>query len=249
LTPLRLFAIFLSVLEDLSLLLDLQTIDNRITEATKLKERLPHDLELCKEEHARIDEELKKQEDMLLEKQKTHRALEGDVETETQKLEKYKRQVFDIKDNKEYQALLHEISTEKQRISQLEDRILELLVEIDNDSGELDKAKDVAAEERKRCEARENELQSKMGEIDDELLVREDERKRLVTRINAELLGRYERIRKGRGGIAVVTLNSGTCSGCFTALPPQFVEELKQASRIMACEHCGRILVWTRDGS
>jgi predicted nucleic acid-binding Zn-ribbon protein len=235
------------VLEELSLLLDLQTIDNRISEALKLKEQIPKDVDLCEEEHNRIEEELENEEELLFEKQKNRRALEGELETESEKLKKYQRQLFEIKDNREYQALLHEIAGEKERISRLEEEILILLEEIDECSKSLEDAKRRADEGRNRCRVRKSELEKKTEVLKEELIVREDERKRVLARMKPDLLASYERIRKGRGGVAVVTLNAGTCPGCFTALPPQFVNEVRKGSQILTCEHCGRILVWRAD--
>ena len=235
------------MLEDLSLLLDLQTIDNQIGEALRQKEQIPKDLELSKKEHERIEEELKKEEELLFEKQKDRRALELDLEAENEKLKKYQRQLFEVKTNKEYQALLHEIEREKEKISRLEEDILILLEEIDDCSNSLEEVRESSKVEKKKCEMRESELKKRLKELDEELMVKEDERKRVVARMKPDLLARYERIRKGRGGVAVVKINSGTCSGCFTALPPQFVNEVRKGDRILTCEHCGRILIWEPD--
>lgn len=237
-----------SVLEDLSLLFDLQTIDNRIAEALRLKAQIPADLELCKKERDRIEEEVRKEEELLFEKQKNRRALERNLEAESEKLRKYQRQLFEIKDNKEYQALLREIGGEKEKISKLEEDILILFEEIDECSNSLEEARQLAKNEKNKCEVEESKLKKKMENLKEELVIKEDERKRIVSRMKKDLLNRYERIRKSRGGVAVVTINSSTCSGCFTALPPQFVNEVRKGDQILTCEHCGRILMWRADG-
>lgn len=235
------------MLEELTLLLDLQLIDNRITEALKLQEQIPKDLALCEEQHSRIEEELKKEEESLFEKQKRRRALEGELDTENEKLKRYQRQLFEIKDNKEYQALLREIEGEKERISRLEEDILMLLEEIDECSHSLEDARRKAKDDKSDCEAKESNLEKKMEALKEELIVKDDERKRVTARMKPDLLASYERIRKGRGGVAVVTLNAGTCPGCFTALPPQFINEVRKGNQILTCEHCGRMLIWRDD--
>jgi predicted nucleic acid-binding Zn-ribbon protein len=236
------------VLEDLSLLLDLQKIDNQINDALKLKDQIPKDLELCRTDQTKAEENLKQKEDLLFEKQKTRRTLEGDLEAENGTLKRYQRQLFDVRDNKEYQAMLREIEGKKQRISRLEEQILMVLEEIDECTSNLEEAKQSTDTEKARCEARESELRRQDESLAETLVIREDERKRVAARMKPDLLARYERIRKGRGGVAVVTIDGGTCPGCFTALPPQFVNEIRKATQILPCEHCGRILIWQSDG-
>ena len=54
----------------------------------------------------------------------------------------------------------------------------------------------------------------------------------------------YEKIRKSyRNGLAVVPVNRDACGGCFNQIPPQVQLEISLRKKIIACEHCGRILV------
>ena len=62
--------------------------------------------------------------------------------------------------------------------------------------------------------------------------------------IDERLLKAYHRIRKNyRNGLALVTIERDSCGGCFNQIPPQIQLEVSQRKKILACEHCGRILV------
>ena len=62
--------------------------------------------------------------------------------------------------------------------------------------------------------------------------------------IEPRLLKSYDRIRENyRNGLAVVTVNRGACGGCFNRIPPQTIIEIGVMKKIIACEHCGRVLV------
>ena len=126
------------MLEDLTLLLDLQNLDNQISDALKLKEEIPKDLELCRKEQMRVEENVKQKEELFFEKQKTRKNLELDLETENETLKRYQRQLFDVRDNKEYQAMLREIEGKKQKISRLEEQILMVLEDIDECTTDLE---------------------------------------------------------------------------------------------------------------
>ena len=44
--------------------------------------------------------------------------------------------------------------------------------------------------------------------------------------------------------MAVATVHRGACGGCFNALPPQLVNEVRKAEGVQICESCGRMLIW-----
>ncbi|HMU04035.1 MAG TPA: C4-type zinc ribbon domain-containing protein, partial [Saprospiraceae bacterium] len=62
--------------------------------------------------------------------------------------------------------------------------------------------------------------------------------------IDERLLTSYDKIRKTyRNGLAVVTVARGACGGCFNRIPPQLIIEIGVMKKIIACEHCGRVLI------
>jgi predicted nucleic acid-binding Zn-ribbon protein len=62
--------------------------------------------------------------------------------------------------------------------------------------------------------------------------------------IDERLLKAYHRIRNNyRNGLALVAIERDSCGGCFNQIPPQIQLEVSQRKKIIACEHCGRILV------
>src|SRR5438128_310026 len=67
----------------------------------------------------------------LTEAQNKRRAEEKEVSTVQTRLAKYKDQLLEVKTNREYQAMLHEIETAQNDIKGREDRILETMMESD----------------------------------------------------------------------------------------------------------------------
>lgn len=60
--------------------------------------------------------------------------------------------------------------------------------------------------------------------------------------VKADLLNRYERIRRGRAPLAVYPLQKDSCGHCFTAVPVQRRVLIQQGQVIEACEVCGVLL-------
>ena len=60
--------------------------------------------------------------------------------------------------------------------------------------------------------------------------------------VNAALLGRYERIRKGKAPLALYPLHGDSCGHCFTAVPTQRRVLIQRGASIEGCEACGVLL-------
>ena len=57
----------------------------------------------------------------------------------------------------------------------------------------------------------------------------------------------FQRLLNSRKGLAVVGIKNGTCQGCFLALPPQLMQEVRRNDRVLTCSHCQRILYWSEE--
>ena len=68
------------------------------------------------------------------------------------------------------------------------------------------------------------------------------ERKKILGEMDPKIASEYERIRKGRAGVAIAEVVQGRCSKCNMLLRPQFLQELKRGDAVMVCESCKRML-------
>jgi predicted nucleic acid-binding Zn-ribbon protein len=89
-----------------------------------------------------------------------------------------------------------------------------------------------------QTELREEETKLKQNGI---LLKRK--RERLVADMNEALRDRYETMRKRKAGVAIATVQNGTCSACHVTLPTGVVNSLRSATSLVVCPSCGRYLV------
>jgi len=60
--------------------------------------------------------------------------------------------------------------------------------------------------------------------------------------VDGGLLGRYERIRKGKAPLALYALHGDACGHCFTAVPTQRRVLIQRGATIETCEACGVLL-------
>lgn len=100
-------------------------------------------------------------------------------------------------------------------------------------------------------DARKSDLDAKKEELGTITAETEKEETELVSQaekatgnIEERLLTAYNRLRQNaKNGLAVVTIQRDSCSGCFNQIPPQRQSDIRQRKKIIVCEHCGRILV------
>jgi len=229
--------------EKLSRLYALQKVDSSLDELEEMKGDLPAevgDLE------ARVTE----QQNRILELEESIKQAvvdrdSADLETVSQreKIERYKTQQYEVKSNRQYDALSREIDAAQARITQLEKEIEILEGKMTVARGDLEKVKTELDGTLKELNEKRQELEEVSKANEDEELRLKHEREKLVVRIDRGDLAIYERIRKAKGGVAVVPVKRNACGGCFNAVPPQKVLELRKNNRIYPCERCGRILV------
>ncbi len=223
-------------------LLELQELDLQI-EACKLRElEIPKQKNKFDIQRKRLASELEEREKGYRDLTLAQRAAEGEIEKHKGQVAKYEQQLLGVKKNEEYQALLHEMDLIKKQISIQEERVISIMVELDDGKVSL-------AENRKRIESDMKSIAAQCAAIDEELAEAVRQRGALETRrvplaaqVEPALMHRYKRIRASKKtGPAAVPLRGDHCSGCNMAVPAQIVNEVL-GGRVHGCNFCGRLL-------
>jgi len=180
-----------------------------------------------------------------LQKQKKDRELElGTKEEATKKLQS---QIFQLKTNKEYQAMLQQISDSKADASVIEDKILESMELIDKSKIEVENEKKNLQQEEKGFAEQKKQVQDKLKLIDDKLAQLQAERSKIIPEIDVKLLPQYQRILDNRDGLAIVSVKNNSCQGCNMHVPDQVINLIKMYEKIITCEVCNRMLYIEED--
>lgn len=160
----------------------------------------------------------------------------------TDKEQKLAQQQFQVKNNREFDAITKEIEHIKQQRADLEEQVRTAAVREENLRTTLEAQQHELDEAKERLGDKEHELEQVSGENNEDLKKFIELRKKLVPMIDNGLETEYERIRTFHRE-AVVPLRKNSCSGCFSAVPSQRIMEMKyNREKIYTCESCGRIL-------
>lgn len=174
------------------------------------------------------------------------RQLERDIDALGHKRAAEERRMYDgsIVNQKELEALQHEIANIAERRSRLEDDLLERMERFESLEAEVGEAERVMAAERARLDAVGGESQVELQGIEGELADREAARAALAGEIDEELLALYEELRRTKRGVGAAALVDGTCQGCHQTISAVELSRLKRTEGIKRCEYCRRILVF-----
>ena len=228
----------------LRLLIQLQEKDGRISEIIEKQKNLPNIIASLK---VNLD---KAQKDFAGEAQdydnsaKERRSLEGLLQDAESKVKKLKERIPEIKTNKEYQALLKEVSAAEKENSDIEEKILILLEKMDDLKAKLTEKGKIVKEEETSWTKEKEKIEKDFNQLSEILRELESQKTHLLPQMDSKLLAEYNRLISGRKGVAVVRVQNEHCLGCHMRVLPQVFTEIKKNEKIIYCLNCKRILYW-----
>jgi len=227
---------------DLKNLIRLQTVDLSILEIQSRIDVFPGLSKALDAKLSSANAALESAREKSKNDQAARKKLEGEVSGYEGKISKYREQMLSVKTNEEYKALQKEIEHAQDAIRKVEDGILNLMMAAENVQAEIKAAEaqlkadqQVVNQERKALEA---ENQKDVSAREAYL----EERKTIESQISADLLPRYERVRKFRGGIGVAPARDYMCDVCKVRIRPQVFQEIRKNDQIIACDARQRVL-------
>ncbi len=174
------------------------------------------------------------------------RALDLEVQSLRVKAGKLEADMYSgrIGNPKELSAMQEDVEAIGRRVRHLEDESLTLMEEVEAREAQRRSAQ----EEKGAAEAMLAHIvaayERSVGAADLEIASLTARREALAAEVDEDMLRRYERLRAGKGGVAVVAVRGGICDGCHVAVPERVVSRLgRDPDHLAACDGCGRVLV------
>lgn len=233
-----------SVEDKLKSLYELQQIDSKIDEITKLRGELPLEVEDLEDEVAGLQTRIAKYDEELKESTSNISAKKNEIKEHQVLIEKYTSQQNNVRNNREYNALSKEIEFKELEIELAEKHIKEFTANESFKKETIKEAKSELKEKTALLKEKKSELKAVVAETEKEEKALEKKSEALFAELEERLALAYKRIRSNaRNGLAVVTVSRDACGGCFNKIPPQRQLDIRARKKILVCEHCGRILI------
>ncbi len=230
--------------EKLKSLYQLQQIDTKINEIKTIRGELPmevrdmeDELEGLKTRIIHLQQEATDAEQII----SNYKTAKKEAEA---LIKKYEKQQDNVKNNREFDALSKEIEMARLEVQLNEKRAKDYQENVVAKQNALEEVQKLVKDKEKFLKTKKSELESVIEETEAEENSLINTAKEAREHIEERLLMSYDKIRRNyKNGLAVVSIQRGSCGGCFNRIPPQKQIEIRQHRKITACEHCGRILV------
>lgn len=234
----------LTAAEKMLALHNLQHIDSKIDKIKTLKGELPMEVEDLDDDIEGLKTRLGKLEAEVNDLAKELAARENSIKQSNELIEKYEKQMDNVKNSREFDALTKEVSMQKLEIQLSEKKIRESNANLDAKRGILEDSQAKLVDKEAQLKEKKAELERITKETDKEEKNLQKLSDKAVESVDPALLKAYNRIRKAyRDGLAVVYVERNACGGCHATIPPQVQIDIDDQKKIIICEHCGRILV------
>ena len=234
----------LTVEEKLKTLYQLQSALSAIDEKRALRGELPLEVQDLEDEIAGLTTRVDKIKNEISEFQRAITQKKGEIVDAEASVARYKSQLDEVKNNREYDTLSKEIEFQTLEIELCNKKIREANARILEKQNELQANEEVITERQGDLDMKRSELEEIMTETRAEEEKLKEKVKDLESKIETRLLTSFKRIRKNaRNGLGVVYVQRDACGGCFNKIPPQRQLDIKMHKKIIVCEYCGRIMI------
>lgn len=231
-------------LKQIEQLVDLQKVDDAIhTVKTELK-KAPQELESLEQRFNTADEQRNKVLDKLAHIHDQQKRLNIEIDDDSVRIKKSKSKLMQVGNTREYHAMMREMDSMEKLNRTREEEKLALLEELQLQTDNLAEIDLTYTAIKAELEVKREGLQERMSIAEAKLLDLEKVRATAAEGVPAPVFTRYEFIRRRLEHPVIVPVDTGICSGCHIAIPPQAFIELQRGKQILSCPNCQRLIYW-----
>jgi predicted nucleic acid-binding Zn-ribbon protein len=230
--------------EEIKRLMGLQILDRKLKELEQSLSTVALKVNQLREQTQKQETDLEKLSTEEQEAAAARKKLERELaEGEARLRNKRMRQNL-IRNDKELQALSHEVDSQKENNQRLEGELLMMMESAGPRLAKIKELSETLGAARTALAAEEKEIAGQVEELKGQLAQLHGDREKMVKDIEPALVSRYDVIFSRRQGVAVAVARQGTCQGCMRRLPPQLYNEIQKHLQINFCPACQRILYY-----
>ena len=223
-------------------LVDLSRLDSDLRALEAEKGEIPARLNACAERRGNSEARLEALRARVVELEQEQRRQEGEARDHETLLAKLEAQQHQVKNNREYSALLQEMERARESISVAETAVLEAMEELESARQDVEEGeRDVTSllggieEEERGIEERAQALEVNLADL-------QVRRGTLGEDLSPEVMLRYKKI-IARRSPAVAVVSAESCTGCRVGISPQSYIEVLRGEALIECGQCKRILI------
>jgi uncharacterized protein len=177
------------------------------------------------------------------------RALDEKLLQEKANLRKWEARAGKIRGERDYTALMSEISAQKRTINGIEIEISEVNNELKSTEEKLKRTSGAHEEQVLSANRAYDAVKELLANAEENLQKNEIVRNNLLEKIPKPLRVKYERIYERRSYQGIAFLRNGVCQACMRTIPPELFIRVLKGEIVEQCPSCQRILVANLESS
>ena len=178
--------------------------------------------------------------------QRESRTLEGEMADKMDHVRDRQSKMMQVQTGREQTALLKEIEDAKKSAKENEEKIVAMMVSIEQLTAQITAEKNLLKGEKELVAEETNKVRANIETINKGKKEKDGQRSEQAVKIKASVLRKYDTLRQRRNGLAVVNVVDGVCQGCFMSLPPQLFNRLLRGDELFDCPTCQRMIHYIR---
>lgn len=178
--------------------------------------------------------------------QRESRTLEGEMADKMSHVRDRQSKMMQVQTGREQTALLKEIEDAKKSAKENEEKIVAMMVSIEQLTTQITAEKNLLKGEKELVAEETNKVRANIETINKGKKEKDGLRSEQAVKIKGSVLRKYDTLRQRRNGLAVVNVVDGVCQGCFMSLPPQLFNRLLRGDELFDCPTCQRMIHYIR---
>ncbi len=228
--------------EEIARLMSLQAIDRELRDLEQALASVAGRVEQLRLDVDKQQSELDKlaadeQQSAMVRRQLEKELAEGEARIRNKRM-----RLNQARNDKELQALAHEVETQKEANQRFEAELLGLMEASEPRAARIAELTPLLQRLMAELNEAEKEIAAQVEDFKISIAKQRLERDLMAGNLDHGLLQRYEMIFNRRNGLAVAEARGGTCQGCRMRLPPQLYNQIQRHDSIHFCPNCQRIL-------
>lgn len=223
-------------------LLEIQSVDLKIRDLEKRLSMLPGELTRLKDKRDQISAETAASAEAARKIDRAIKANESEIARLNDECKKLQQQSAMVKKNTEYNAMLNSIAANKQKIGDLEEKVLELMDQFEAAKKNYRKTKTANDAAIQNLRGEFEELVAFAGELKEEVKLLQDRRPGLVQTVERGIFERYSALlRSKNSGSPLAKVENGICGNCHLRVSPQVMNDISKGA-VTFCANCQHLL-------
>lgn len=173
------------------------------------------------------------------------RDLELEIQTNSGKAKATEDRLYSgsVKNPKELQDMQNEIAAIKHRNDALEEKLLEVMMMVEEHEAVLAEHEVSLAEAKSESESQHEDLLGERDQLEAEVSTLLEKRKAALVPVTEDSLKMYNTLRKQKANQPMALLNGLSCGVCGIEQTMAIVQDVRRGGKFVPCLNCGRILV------